>query len=111
MSCSDAGFHGPGGVLLLPTVVGTVACWSGDGQGAVERVGEFLCPRPGLADTEDHVAGVADQADSGVQQPMPQRGGFGVGHRPVEQEQPHPAQQVDGQGGGGDPGGIDGERG
>ena len=76
---------------------------SGDGPDAVDGGGEFLCPGPGFGDPQDQVAGSFDQAGRGVQQPVAQGRRFGLGERAVQEQQPHPAQQVDGEGDRGDP--------
>jgi len=83
---------------------------SGDGADAVDGVGEFLCPGPGFGDPQDQAAGVFDQASRGVQKPAAQARPFGLGQRAIQEQQPHPAQQVDGQGDRGDPGGVDRKR-
>lgn len=91
MSCGDAGPWSGCGYSFLGVERTCQACGSGDGAGSVECVGEFFCPGPGLGDSQDQAAGSFDQPGLGVQQPRP-------------------AQQVDGQGHRGDPGGVDGKR-
>jgi hypothetical protein len=88
--------------------------WRSDRLGQVERGGQagvqVVRPGPGVGDADLPQALSADQAGAGVQEPVAQGLGFGLGQVPGQAEQPEPGQQVAGDRDGEVPGLVDLER-
>jgi hypothetical protein len=68
-------------------------------------------PRPAGSDAKTSLSGAAGDHRGGVEQAVAQAFGFGAGQLVVDSDEATPCQQVVGDEGGGEPGGVDGEGG
>ena len=74
MSCGGAGFHGPGGLLLLSWVGAVRALGQGIPRARLTASANS-CAQGQVSGSRGQVAGTGDQAGRGVQQPVAQVAG------------------------------------